>query len=375
MRSFILSWLGLAAFVACSSSPSDSGDAGNDAAAQDVTVMDVSQTDASGPQSVTFSYTPQWGTVTAVSVLGAFNQTTDWTAPFLALTNDGTGTFKGTTMLPPGNYLYVFKVIGDDAATNGTKYSRFAIDPQDTAFLPCPMASPTFDANNPNPCSSLTVPQVAAPPLEHVTGVIVSDGAPIADYLVEIERDESTSHHFFVNRVTTKSDGKFDLVAAAGQYRLQILTPTFLNENDDQRNPTALAALRRDISSSFPIATSAVVIPNAEMAFHDYAAFNPVSGMSTLPTSFAFGADAPAHVDVYGTAMDGGAAVIGDPWFTSPLSGAKTATFDGGFNTQQANQTSVALGERYFWGIEENIATDAGVTWTAQSMVFDITWH
>ncbi len=361
--------------VACSSTTPATDDGGTDAVANDVQQQDV-VSDA-GPMTVTFTYTPQWTTVTAVTVWGGFGQTTDWKMPFATLTNNGSGTFTGTASLPAGQYLYVFKVIGDDAAgTNGAKYPRFAIDPASSAFAACPSTSPTFDPAAPNPCSQLTVPQGAAPTLVHITGVVVSDGAPITDYLVQLDREEKSSHHYFVNRVTTKSDGAYDLVAAPGSYRLQVLHPTFLDETDVQRDPpTTLAALRRDISSSFPISSATVTVPNAEVAFHAYPSFAPTV-TAALPTAFTFTVGATAtHLDVYGTANDGGAPNIGDPWFTSPMTTAGTATFDGGFNTAQATEKSVALGERYFWGVEEDIATDAGVNWTAQSMVFDITWH
>jgi hypothetical protein len=371
MRFFFLA----ASLIACSSNPSND-DAGTDASSQnDVVTNDVAQND-SGANDVTFAYSPQWSGATAVAVYGAFGQSTDWTAPFLTLTNDGQGNFTGKTTLPTGQYLYVFKITGDaEAGNNAAKYNRFAIDPADSDFSACPQASPTFDANAPNPCSMLTVPQTSPPALAHVHGVVVSDGAPITGWLVEIEREEKSSHHFFVNRSTTKSDGVFDLLAAPGMYRVQVLHPTFLTESDAQRDPKTLAALRRDISSSFAIAAGTMNVPSAEIAFHTYAAFSPIDA-GTLPTSFTWDSNGvPSRLDVYGTGMDGGAPSIGDPWYAGPLGTSNAATFDGGFNTAQANQQNVALGERYFWGIEENVATDAGVTWTAQSMVFDITWH
>lgn len=355
--------------IACSSSPS-TDDAGRDAAT-DVTTNDVVANDG-GPSTVSFAYTPSWTGVTAVSVLGGFGQTGDWTSPFLTLTNDGSGTFRGTASLAPGAYLYVFKIVGDDAGP--AKYSRYAIDPTVSAYAACPQASPTYDANNPNPCSQLGVPQGAAATLVHVKGVVVSDGAPIAGYLVQLDRNETSSHHYFVNRDTTASDGSFDLLAAVGTYRIQVLHPTFLSATDAQRDPVALAALRRDISSSFPLATSDFVVPSAEVAFHGYGSFAPIDS-GTLPTTFSFTTNAPTRLDVYGTGMDGGAPNIGDPWFASTPTQSGAATFDGGFNTAQANEKNVALGERYFWGVEESIATDAGVSWTAQSMVFDIAWH
>jgi hypothetical protein len=364
---------------ACSGNPSSSGDGGTDSSAGD-SASDVAQDvvmEAAGPEMVTFSYTPQWTTVSAVSVYGGFGQSTDWTMPFLTLTAGTNGTFSGTSMLPAGQYLYVFKVVGDDAAgAMKTTFNRFAIDPTNPGYLACPMASPTYDPNNPNPCSQLTVPQPTAPALIHVTGTVVSAAAPIADYLVEIERNEMSSHHFFANRLTTTSNGTFDLMAAPGTYRLQVLCPTYYSETDLQRDPpTTLAALRRDISSSFTFDSTPIDTPNAEVAFTTYATFTPtVTG--TLPTSFTFGAGTtPTHLEVYGTGMDGGNPTIGDPWYTSGTTMTGAATFDGGFNTAQATEKSVALGERYFWGVEEDIASDAGVSWTTQSMVFDITWH
>ena len=364
--------------VACSPSSPSSDDAGTDASAQDVAPSDVTpQPDAGdgGGSLVGFSYTPQWSGVKAVSVYGGFGQGTDWTAPFLTLTDDGSGTFKGQATLPNGQYAYVFKVVGDaDAGTNAAKYPRYAIDPADSLFVACPTASPTYDPNAPNPCSQLVVPQAAPPAMVHVKGLVVSDGSPIGGYLVQLDREEKSSHHYFVNRVTTKNDGAFDLLAAPGSYRIQVLHPTYLSETDEQRDPKTLAALRRDISSSFPIASGAVTIPSAEVAFHGYGQFAPIDS-GTLPTSFSFTTNAGTRLDVYGTAMDGGAPNIGDPWFASTPTASGTTSFDGGFNTPQATETNVALGERYFWGVEEDITTDAGVSWTAQSMVFDITWH
>jgi len=376
MRLFFFSSVALA-LMACSSSGGTGDDAGPpDTGTSDVTTSDVVVPDSGGPGAVTFAYAPQWSGVTAVTVWGGFGQSTDWTAPFLTLTNDGSGRFVGQATLPAGQYLYVFQVTGDDDAGNkSATYKRFAIDPADSDYAPCPSQSPTYDANAPNPCSELTLPQAAPPALAHVSGLVVSDGAPIAGYLVQLDREEKSSHHFFVNRVTTAADGKFDLLAAPGSYRIQVLHPTYLTETDEQRDPIALAALRRDVSSSFAVASGTVDVPSAEVAFHGYGSFAPVDA-GTLPTTFGWGSSSiPSRLDVYGTGNDGGAPSIGDPWYASALGTSGSAVFDGGFDTPQATQTSVALGERYFWGIEENVKTDAGVTWTAQSMVFDISWH
>jgi Carboxypeptidase regulatory-like domain len=372
----------IATGYACSSTTPSNDDGGTDAqtsdSSNDVALQQETGSDA-GPQTVTFSYTPEWTTVSAVSVYGGFGQSTDWMMPLLTLNDNGSGTFTGTAQLPAGQYLYVFKVVGDDAAGNkSATYSRYSFDPSSAGYAACPMASPTYDAKNPNPCSQLTVPQGTAPTMVHVTGTVVSGGSPIAGYLVVLERNETGSHHFFVNRTTTKNDGTYDLQAAGpGQYRLQIQYPTYISQTDEQRNPpTSLAALLRLISSDFKFMSSPIAVPNGEVAFNGYASFAPtVTG--TLPTSFSFTGvgSVPTHLDVYGTGMDGGSPNIGDPWYSSAPSMTGKADFDGGFNTAQATETGVSPGERYFWGVEEDITTDAGVNWTAQTMVFDITWH
>ena len=357
--------LGLAA--ACSSTHATSPDA----AEPDAPTMPPD----AAPATVTFNYAPSWDGVTAVDVIGGFGQATDWTAPLVTLTASGGG-FTGTASLPPGNYLYVFHVVGDAAAgAKATTAARYAIDPANPVFAPCPMASPTFSANEPNPCSQLTAPQDPPPPMYHVTGSVVLHGKPAAGYLVMIERDETASHHFFANRVTTGADGTFDVVAAAGQYRLQIQHPDFEAKTDAQLAPASLNVVRRLISSSFPLAAD-TALPAAEVEFADYSTFAPVT-TATLPTSFAFGSTGglQTRLEVYGTAMAGKGSEIGDPWFSSPPTTTGAATFDGTFTTKQANEAAVALGERYFWGVEQAVPKAGRVSWIRQSMVMPITWH
>jgi hypothetical protein len=66
---------------------------------------------------------------------------------------------------------------------------------------------------------------------------------------------------------------------------------------------------------------------------------------------------------------------IAAPWFSSTPVTTGTASFDGTFTTKQAAETAVALGERYFWGVEQAVPKTGGVGWTRQSMVVPITWH
>jgi hypothetical protein len=377
------------AVSACSSSSNDSvgandggvvSDAAADASSDATVTTDGATTnDAGGPYAVTFSYTPDWMGVTAVDVIGGFGLSTDWTTatPLVSLTANG-ATFSGSAMLPAGQYLYVLRAVGD-AAGGGASATlvHFAVDPSTSAFAPCPAQSPTYSAIDENPCSQLTVPQGSTPTLNHATGTVLVDGAPASGYIALLERDETGSHHFFVNRTTTGTDGSFDIASAAGTYRFQVLYPTYYSATDATRDPLALPALRRAISSTFSLA-AAVAVPSPDLAFHDYAAFSPTGDGGTLPTELAFGGDGgiATRLTVYGTAMDGGGGEIGDPWFSGADTRDGGAVFGGTFNTAQADQDAAVPGERYFWGIENGGgAPDAGVAWTGQSMVFPITWQ
>ena len=328
--------------------------------------------DSSTPLPVTFTYKPSWKGVKSVEVLGAFGQSTDWTAPFVTLANDGSGTFSATSpALPVGQYAYVFKVTGDEAAAAPEKLVHYAVDPSLSAFVACPAEAPTYSKAAANPCSQLSVPQAPASTLGHVRGVVVSGGAPIAGYLVVIERDETKSHHAFVNRSTTGADGTFDLTVAEGMYRAQVLHPTFYKETDAERtSPETLAAVRRTISSSVLVAAD-TNLGEAEVAYETYAAMQP-RGSATLPTTFAFTVPVgtKARAAVYGPGNN-----IGDPWWVAPLGTTGSDVFDGGFDTAQANDAGLEPDAHYSWGTEQQYPkTDGGVTWTAQSMVFPIQW-
>jgi carboxypeptidase family protein len=322
---------------------------------------------------VTFSYTPSWSGVQAVEVIGAFGQASDWTAPLVTLAPNGL-TFTGSVHLPAGQYPYVLHVVGDaDAGAQAATLSRYVFDPASAGFVACPPESPTYSAANPNPCS---VASLAPPaPQMHVRGRVVADGAPVAGYLVLLEREEADSHHFFADRMTTASDGAYDMLAAAGSYRIQVQHPQYEAKTDAQLAPVTLPTVRRTISSSFAVAAD-VAVSDAEVAFHDYAKFAPRT-TAKLPATFAFGTAAqPAHLEVYGTARQGVGNEIGDPWFSGPATQTGSAVFDGTFNTTKASETTAAIGERYFWGIERKSAADtSGLSWTAQSLVVPITFQ
>ncbi len=367
--------------AACSDSSAPSIGATDDAGVDVVTTPEAAPPNEAGTPDaspspsgpVTFSYRPSWKGVKTVEVVGAFGTATDWKSAFLTLADDGSGTFTGTApALASGHYTYLFRVTGDEAAAaKADKLARYAIDPRDPAFVACPAASPTFSAHNSNPCSDLTVPQLVASPLLHVRGVVHSGGAPIAGYLIEIEREEPSSHHMFADRTTAGADGTFDLPVATGSYRLQVLHPTFYAMNDAQRtSPETFAAVRRTISSATPV-TADVTLNPAEVAYEGYAAMTP-RGATTLPTTFTFAVPAgtKARAAVYGPTPE-----IGDPWWVGPLGTATSDVFDGGFDTKQASDAGLKADAGYFWGTEQQYATPAGgVTWTAQSMVFPVQW-
>jgi len=361
--------------------PIEDGGGGSDAAPSDAA---GDGGEGGAPVSVSFSYTPQWSGVKKVDVVGGFGQASDWskTQSFLSLTMGTGGAWSGTAMLPPGTYLYVFRITGDAQSATPATYERYAVDPLQTAFAACPMQSPTYSKIDKNPCSQLTVTASGGPApatAVHVKGTVMLDDAAAKSWMVVLEREETmtstANHHYFANRVTTGTDGSFDLVGSMGHYRLQIQAPTLLSQTDLDRDPTTLNTLRRAISASFPIATSDLMIPSPDVGFHAYGQFAPTDDGGTLPTQFSFENGTSARLDVYGGAGDGGVVNIGDPWYASAVTTDGGAAFGGDFNTMQANQDAAAPGTRYMWGTEEPYGADASVAWTNQSLVFPIVWH
>jgi hypothetical protein len=339
----------------------------------------ASTQDGGAPVSVTFSYAPGWSGVTKVEVVGGFGLSSDWskTESLVILTASG-ATYSGTAMLPPGTYPYVLRVTGDAQAANPATLVRYAVDPLQTAYAACPPQSPTYSTIDHNPCSQITVTSAGGPPAAspvHVKGAITVDGAAAKDWMVVLERDEPQSHHYFANRITAGTDGSFDIVGSKGAYRLQVWHPTLLSENDLQRDPTQLSALRRAISGSIPLDSSDVTVTAPDLAFHTYARFAPTVDAGSLPTQFAFENGSEAKLTIYGGPGDGGVVDIGDPWYASALTTDGGADFGGSFDTPQSTQDAAVPGLRYMWGTEEPYGADASVTWTKQTMVFPVAWH
>jgi hypothetical protein len=356
-----------------------SGGGGGSGGATGATSSSASASSGTGGsgEAAMFRYVPAWSGVTAVTVIGGFGQATDWDPkqPFATLTKGADGAWTAPAGLPDGIYPYLFQVTGDDAAASPA-FNRYAMDGASSAFVACPAPAPTYSMTNSNPCSQLTVPPPAAVAVHHVKGVVTFDGAGVAGYLVQLDRDEAMSHHFFENRTVTAADGSFDLLTAAASVRLQVLHPTFLSKNDAQRDPPALAALLRVVSSSVPISGDLAVSP-VEVAYHDYDKNLPV-GAATLPTTFqitVIPGYKQARASVYGSAQANFKS-IGDPWFSSDYGATTAVAFDGAFDTKKASEVKVKNGEKYFWGTWQRgpAAPPGGVQWEGESMVLPIVW-
>jgi hypothetical protein len=370
----------LSAIADAGSTSSDSGLADSGSSIDiDAAGLDADQgMDALGASvGVTFRYQPAWSGVTAVEVLGSFGQATDWTQPLASLTADGQGAYTAEVQLPVGRYDYLFRVKGDSAAKTPATLQRFALDPGNPSFEACPAASPTAMQNANNPCSVLDLRTgTSSAPTHHVRGRATYDGQGIVGYLAILERDEMGSHHFFVNRMDSATDGSFDFAVAAGHYRLQIDYPTLLKQTDAQRDPLMLQAARRVISSAFAVAQE-VMLSDAEASYHTYDQLMPRTSTVTLPTRFTVvvnSGQAGTRAAVYN-------AQVGDPWFESRVfdaaaSTSTTVVFDGRFNTMQAKTASVATGTPYFWGPWQVGPRAMGhVVWTQEGMVFPIKWR
>lgn len=392
--------------AASDAGPSDGGGVDGDAGVADATLGDAPSeasgdaglmtdvSDAAPTFAVPFQYTPGWAGVTAVSVVGGFGQPSDWKPlePFVDLVADGHGGFSGSAQLPAGTYPYLFLVTGDEAASSPATYARYVVDPANSSYEACPAGSPTFTDAAPQPCSTVTAPQSTPAALLRVSGTVTSSGAPEPGYLVILERDETGSHHYMANRTNTApkpdagtgdggvtTEGTYAFLVAPGKYRLQVWHPTLLSETDEQRSPTTLQALREAVSSPVEV-QAAVAFPNVDVAYTaaEYDALSPRNdgdGGAALPTSFTFTVANGSHgaeVAVYGPGSS-----VEDPWWQSAMErDGGTVVFDGGFNLSTGAGTSVQPGTQYWWGVwQYPPASDAGVSWSNQSMVFPITWQ
>lgn len=327
---------------------------------------DATADSVDAPTPTAFSFTPGWAGVTSVTVVGApVGASGPWTT-LATLTATGDA-FTGTAALAPGEYDYLFQIVGDaDAGGKAATYARNAIDPTSAAYEACPADAPSYSSQVANPCGKLTVPRDTAT-LYHVTGRALVAGAPAAGFIVLVERAEPDGHHYFANRATTGADGSYDLQVASGSCRIQVQHPDYLAKTDAQLKPKMLGLFRREISAAFEVAAD-VDVGDAEMSYPSYATFAPITS-GTLPTTFTFPA-APTHLDIYGAGNE-----IGDPWYASPVTATGAVTFDGTFNTAKAKDPQVIAGTAYWWGLElPKPATGDHPAWNRQTMVFPIAW-
>ncbi|HEY1549872.1 MAG TPA: carboxypeptidase-like regulatory domain-containing protein [Kofleriaceae bacterium] len=336
--------------------------------------------DALYTDPVAFMYKPAWTGVQSVDVIGGFGMGSgvDWVTPIATLTEGSDGSFTGSAMVPAGTYPFLFHVVGDNAAGSGSAtYSRYALDETVAEFEQCP-DGPTA-GNDPNPCSLVTVPQDNPETMYAVKGTVTLGGSDAAKYLVVLERDEPSSHHFFVNRLGTGANGTYTFRVAAGTYRVQVQWAGYESTKDSAVNPAKQDTVRRTISSAFAVAATTQV-SNADVMPPDYSTFGPSGSASPLPTTFTFPAVAATHLDVYGPGAE-----IGDPWYAGSATATGSAAFDGTFNTAQAGSDTVDKSDTYSWGIEwaqTDIVTgsgggsgsDNGAKWTAQSLVYPVSW-
>lgn len=391
MRTFLV--LALVA-VGCSESPSPTGDAATDLAevspdvapdvAPDVTpdvtpdVAPDAAPDVAGDvapdvdtrRPVRFAYKPGWTGVTAVAVFGSFGRSDDWTAPFATLALDG-DTWRGAGMLAPGTYSYQFRVTGDaQAGARAAGFTRDAHDPANLRSGLCAAGSAPAMRDPRAPCPILFVPQSdASPTLFAITGSATVGTAPAAGWLAVIERNEPNQSPAFDDRVTVGADGRFTLRVAVGQYRVALLHPTALAEDDVNRAPVADRAARRATTSPFFV-SAAVDLPAVDLAFTTYDAHQP-RGDVMLPTRFMFTAPAGlmARAAVYGPAPTNV-----EPWWISDPA-ATTATWDGVFTATGAGQARAMAGSAYSWGTLVELARPMGAPaqWTLGGAAFAVT--
>lgn len=363
----LISLLALPCLAACGGEDTSSGTGGS-------TGGGGSGGQGTGGGGVELSYTPGWPGVTSVTVIGSFGATDAWDPkkPYLTLKDDGSGTWKGSAAIPEGKHPYLFVVNGDAAGPADT--SRYVLDPLRSVVVPCPAGSPTFSDSEVRPCSSLELPS-AADPVLHLTGSVLAGGVAAPGWHVELHREEDGQDHVFTNRFDSGADGAFDLPAAKGMYRVYVVHPTYYSQDDVQRDPLALKALRRAYSSVIDLADD-TAIDACEVAFDAYDTMAPV-GAASLPVqlTFAIAADAKdGRASVYGT-KDGAGTRVFDPWFSSEYGAQTTVEFDGTFNTSSADEATAVAGEAYFWGAWQRRSAGNGGLWNGQSMVFPITFQ
>jgi hypothetical protein len=320
-----------------------------------------------------FCYRAQWAGVTSVDVFGGFGKATDWTTPFVSLTNDGTGTFTATTPLASGSYPYVFETHG--SADNLVKDKHPFLDQYNPVFVPNPPGAPDQRS-----VSQITVPQVATP-IVHIKGSVLFQGVPQACYSIDLEAGENVvagkviSEHDTANFTESAPDGTFDFPVAVGApYGITVRFPFTLTADAGYPNPSATPSVGIARATLTPAAD--IVLDPIDIVYPlaDYAAMSPTGGSATLPVTFTFTVipgSSEAYISVTSTDIAGN-----DPAYASPAGSATSATWDGLFPAPDGGSKEAGAGE-YYWGAwqRRDPAEDGGTQWTEESLLFPIKFH
>jgi hypothetical protein len=321
-----------------------------------------------------FCYRPQWAGVTVVDVYGGFGQATDWTAPFLALTNDGSGTFTGTAPLANGTYPYIFETEGSD--DNLVSDHHVFLDQYNTSFVPSPPAAP-----HQRSVSSLTVPQGAAASIVHIKGAVLFEGQPQPCYSIDLEAGENdvdnrvVSEHDTANFTESAPDGTFDFPVAVGAPYMVVVRYPFLLSAADAGYPNQAATPSVAIARTTVTVTADLTLDSVDITYPlaDYAAMSPTGGTATLPVTFAFtviAGAADAYVSVTSSNVAGD-----DPAYASTPGASTSVVWDGTFNGEAG--AKAVLGTTYYWGSWQDRAPleDGGTKWVEESLIFPLTFH
>ncbi|HEY1557434.1 MAG TPA: hypothetical protein VGF94_21510 [Kofleriaceae bacterium] len=316
-----------------------------------------------------FCFRPQWPGVTSVDVYGGFGQATDWTQPYVSLTNDGSGTFTGGAALVDGSYPYLFRVHG--TVDNLVKNGQYLLDQTNASFVPAPAQAPGGGGTIPRAVSQLVVPQVAST-LHHLTGKVIYGATAQPCFAIALEIGElragSTvlAEHDTANFVESGTDGSFELDVADGEVMAVVRYPFELTGMqapypDPATTPTLGYARTTQQIAGADLALDALDVTYSET---DYSAMSPTGGTGSLPQTFALSvlpAAQTASVAVSATNIAGN-----DAKYQSTPSTTTAVTWDGTFGGGQQAMT----GTTYYWGTWQQ-----GATWTAESLLFPIVFQ
>jgi len=312
-----------------------------------------------------FCFRPQWPGVTGVDVYGGFGQATDWTQPFVSLTDDGSGTFTGSATIANGDYPYLFRVHG--TADNLVRDGQYLLDQTNASFVPAPAQAPVMRS-----VSQLVVPQPTTTALHHFTGHVMYGAIAQPCFSVALEvgelRDGSmvVSEHYTANFAESAADGSFDFAVADGEVMAIVRYPFELaGMQAPYPDPASTPALGYARTTQ-QIAGADLALPALDVTYAetDYSAMSPTGGAGSLPQTFTLG--------VLPTAQTASVAVIAtniagnDPAYESKPSTMTSVPWDGTFGNGKQAQT----GTTYYWGTWQQ-----GATWNTESLLFPITFE